>query len=297
MGFISLFKITKSNFICTFIANYLAGEFKLMIFLTCALYIEAKPLIEKLNLKRIDEGKFQIFKNDNITLIVTGSGRLNAAIALTYLLTKSGCSSDDFIINIGICAGTKVLGRAFLINKITDTSTNRTYYPDVLYKHSFYEGELFSGNEILSDGSYPLYDMEAAAIYASAIKFVTADRIAFIKIVSDNFSPDSVKEKVNHLMNQNMSSIEEFISNCNLIIEQSKSQIEQDVLKLFNKLKTSFYCSVTMENILSGLLKFAFSSNINVYDLIEDMKAKEIIPCTNKEEGKKALEYFKKQLL
>ena len=73
-----------------------------MIYIACAIYKEAKPLIEKYNLKRIDDGKFQIFRNDTVTLIITGSGQTNAAIALTYLLYafSTGISCTDAISSI-----------------------------------------------------------------------------------------------------------------------------------------------------------------------------------------------------
>ena len=269
-----------------------------MIYITCAIYKEAKPLIEKYNLKRIDDGKFQIFINEDLVLIITGSGQTSAAIALTYLLTKMNCSQGDFIINIGVCAGLKEVGNAFIINKITDVATNRSYYPDVFYKHSFLESELFSGQSILSEGAYTLYDMEASSIYQSAIKFVTTDRISFIKIVSDNYSPDSLTSDVDTLIASIMPQIDEYILLCKKI--SADETAENTTIKneaQFSQLSNDFHCSVTMENALLELLKFANASGIDIAPVLEDMRNKEMIPCASKKEGKQAFEYFKKQLL
>lgn len=269
-----------------------------MIYITCAIYKEAKPLIEKYNLKRIDDGKFQIFRNDTVTLIITGSGQTNAAIALTYLLAKMGCTQDDFVINIGICAGLKEIEKAFFINKITDVATNRSYYPDVFYKHSFEEAEIFSGQTILSEGAYILYDMEAAAIYQAAVKFVSTDRISFIKIVSDNYSPDSLVTDVDILVKSVVPQIDEYILLCAKISgNKSKDNTDIEVALQLPQLSKDFHCSITMENTLLGLLKFAHASNIDVKPILEDMEHKELLPCANKKEGNQALEYFKKQLL
>ena len=269
-----------------------------MIYIACAIYKEAKPLIEKYNLKRIDDGKFQIFRNDTVTLIITGSGQTNAAIALTYLLAKMRCTQDDFVVNIGICAGLKEIGKAFFINKITDVATNRSYYPDVFYKHSFEEAEIFSGQTILSEGAYILYDMEAAAIYQAAVKFVSTDRISFIKIVSDNYSPDSVIADVDALVKSIMPQIDEYILLCAKILESEANESTDSQFEFqISQLSNDFHCSVTMENTLLGLLKFAHASRIDVKPILEDMETKEMLPCTNKKEGNQALEYFRKQLL
>ena len=268
-----------------------------MIYLICALYPEAKPLIDKFKLKKTDDGKFQIFKDDAITLVITGTGQISAAIATAYVLTKYECHKADFVINIGICAGMLPVKRAYLINKITDVSSGRTYYPDMLYKSAFEESELFSGNSILSEGNYPLYDMEAAAIYQAAIKFISTDRISFIKIVSDNFSPESVKTVINDCLEGNISIIDEYILTCKHIADEIiATEASDDYIHLFDQLKQDFHCSVTMENSLKGLLKYACISKIDVPGIINTMKENEILPCQNKEEGKKALEHFRKQL-
>ena len=48
-----------------------------MIYISVALGVEAKPIIKYFNLKRDNEiKKLQVFKNERITLIVTGTGVL-----------------------------------------------------------------------------------------------------------------------------------------------------------------------------------------------------------------------------
>ena len=269
-----------------------------MIYFITALHPEAKPLIDKYNLKKTDDGKFQIYKNESIILIITGTGQTNAAIAVTYLLTKYNCTNYDFVINIGVCAGLKEAGNAYFINKITDITTARTYYPDVFYNHSFDESEIYSGSQILSDGSYPLYDMEAASIYQSAIKFVSTDRIAFIKIISDNFSPNITGEILSEIIYAKIPLINDYISSCLEICSiDSNPLISNDLLRIFDRLKAEFHCSVTMENNLKGFLRYAFVTSIDTDNIIKEMYANDIIPCKTKEEGKKALEIFKQKLL
>lgn len=53
------------------------------------LSIGAKPIIEKYKLRKYGHSeKFPIYKNENITVIISGVGKVNSAIATTYLLSN-----------------------------------------------------------------------------------------------------------------------------------------------------------------------------------------------------------------
>ena len=60
-----------------------------MLYIVTALYIEAKPLISLFNLKKDNiYTKFQVFSNKNIKLIISGTGKIKSATALTYLISN-----------------------------------------------------------------------------------------------------------------------------------------------------------------------------------------------------------------
>jgi spore photoproduct lyase len=72
-----------------------------MIYIVTALAGEAIPLINAFKLKKdLSFTKFDLFKNDEIRLIVSGIGKIRSSIATTYLLVKNSPSSDDRILNV-----------------------------------------------------------------------------------------------------------------------------------------------------------------------------------------------------
>jgi len=149
-----------------------------MIGIVCAYLKEAKPLIKWFNLKKRDD-KFLIYENEEIKLIISNPGKLNSAIATTYLLSKFEL---DNLINIGIAGSfDKKIGKIFLINKINDN-----LFPDILIKHPFKESEIICFDEVVENGEYSLVDMESEGFFKAATKFLKTHQIFLLKIVSDN---------------------------------------------------------------------------------------------------------------
>ena len=64
---------------------------------------EAAPFIHGLSLVEIENNPFKIYHNNNIYLIISGIGKSNAAIAVTYLIMKYKIMS---IFNIGAAGST-----------------------------------------------------------------------------------------------------------------------------------------------------------------------------------------------
>ena len=78
-----------------------------MIYIFCALYHEAEPLIREYGLKKkTDETCFPVFfdEEENILLTVTGCGMNAAAAAVARICTKRTPQPEDFLVNIGTCA-------------------------------------------------------------------------------------------------------------------------------------------------------------------------------------------------
>lgn len=125
-----------------------------MIYFSTALYCEAQPFIRYYNLKKeVTEHKFQIFKNENVILIITKTGNVNAAIGVTYLCSGRIPGPSDLFINIGVCAAYNndiPIGTLFLCNKIIDQVTDRNYYPDVIFSHPFFESAITSSPCIIN---------------------------------------------------------------------------------------------------------------------------------------------------
>ena len=78
-----------------------------MIYIFCALYHEAEPLIREYGLKKkTDETCFPVFfsEEENILLTVTGCGMNAATAAVARICTKRTPQPADFLVNIGTCA-------------------------------------------------------------------------------------------------------------------------------------------------------------------------------------------------
>jgi len=164
-----------------------------MIILVCALYGEGKPFIQLLNLKKDYKSKsFQLFKNSEYTLIISGTGPINAAAATSYALTASlDSQGPKLILNFGCCAANSTefdIGDIVLINSISDRSTGHKFYPDLLWKWPFEEAAVETVTKVVTDqieSECPLIDMEAAGFFQAASHFLSPHQIQLVKVVLD----------------------------------------------------------------------------------------------------------------
>ncbi|OEG00035.1 hypothetical protein BHF71_06645 [Vulcanibacillus modesticaldus] len=276
-----------------------------MIYIVTAIYHEAKPLIEYYNLKRTHKiSKYQIFENDEIKLIISGTGVFTATIATTYLLTLFNAKTSDLILNIGV-AGTKNkdfhLGQAFLCHKVIYHETNKSYYPDIIIKHPFSEGTLETFSQIVDKSltknfQGDLFDMEGAGFFEAASSFLPPHNIYLVKIVSDFLEPTTVsKEMVTKLINENLTNILKLIQN-SLAINQVNitDLLTEDDYKLLSKIGDNLQLSSTMRHQLIQLAKqfiIRTKHNLSILDDFSDTYVE------SKYEGKKYFEQIKERLL
>ena len=130
-----------------------------MVTIITAMYPEAAPFIEKLKLKKdMSFTKFQLFASDNIRLLITGTGILKAAIAVTAYLNTYSYDASDFFINVGICASDdnfSQVGKIHICDKIIYKDTGFTYYPDMLYPCPFESACLITVSKPMSEAGHP----------------------------------------------------------------------------------------------------------------------------------------------
>lgn len=168
-----------------------------MIFLVTALRSEARPFIDALRMrKRVDVPAFEIFTTDDFALILSGIGKIKSATATTFLLSRSDAFPPAAILNIGVAAASRekgAIGDAFQINKITDESTNRCFFPDLLVGGEFLESDLITVDRpVCNDMHGTLADMEASGFFQAASVFVPLHRIQIVKILSDFTDPTAL---------------------------------------------------------------------------------------------------------
>lgn len=196
-----------------------------MITIVTALYAEAQPFLSALQLKKDSkETKYQLFCSDTVCLIVTGAGSISACAAVTRHFTLHPPKEEDILVNLGIAGALSLstpLNQLFLVTKLTEVSTQHTFYPDILFQNKFQKAELFTVPRPITgmdgDGDYDvtekvtgaydgqnkkylnslpieslefqmpqLVDMETASVYQAALSYISPDRMIFFKAVSDH---------------------------------------------------------------------------------------------------------------
>jgi adenosylhomocysteine nucleosidase len=174
-----------------------------LIGLIIATRVEAAPLVEALGLEAHGESRFPVYKGDGIVLVISGIGKANAAMAVTYCCFAF---HPQWIVNLGAAGSTKVshgLGDVFHVTKVVEwdrpllsSKGPHLHFPHVL--KGFREAVLATQDRPVIDRSArdviapwaDLVDMEGAAVVQAARKLATP--CVLFKFVSD--TPDHEKE-------------------------------------------------------------------------------------------------------
>ena len=159
------------------------------IFIYAALPCEAKPLVEHFNLKKDTTVQpFAVYLNQGICLTVTGLGKSAMAAGVAYTQALFASVEHPVLVNIGI-AGHKdhAVGRLFLIDKITDANSQKSYYPPLVFTPPCATANIQTASrpQLVYDRQH-LCDMEASAFYETAVRFSTGELIHCLKVISDN---------------------------------------------------------------------------------------------------------------
>ena len=271
-----------------------------MLYIVTALYIEAKPLISLFNLKKDNSyTKFQVFSNENIKLIISGTGKIKSATALAYLISNKDIKENDYIINIGFIASSNnnsQLGDIVYISKIQNAYSDTTFYPEMIYKHNFLEGSLTTFDKIIENKieNVEYIDMEAYGFFQTASIFFKRDKIILLKIISDILK-EHIEDRIlidfknENLFNENYKKIYDFLLkfvNTPTDNENNFNNNEQDLIK---KVLENLKLSDTMTYEFFNILKYLKIK----YGNIDILKQYENIEVNSKVQGKKIFEEIK----
>lgn len=167
--------------------------------LIMATFIEAKPFIDLMPFTQVHQAPFPSFRHENKILVISGMGKVNAAMAATF-----GCLTyrPDSVLNLGAAGATGFsisLGEIFQIGKAVEadgfdfnTRTAPVYTPEIL---PGFQTETIATRDIpvlkknhrnSASLSAALVDMESSAIVRVCQKFQT--RCHLFKFVTD--TPD-----------------------------------------------------------------------------------------------------------
>ena len=271
-----------------------------MLYIVTALYIEAKPLISLFNLKKDNTyTKFQVFSNENIKLIISGTGKIKSATALTYLISNKDIKENEYIINIGFIASlnnNSQLGDIVYISKIQNAYSDTTFYPEIIYKHNFLEGSLTTFDKIIDNKieNIEYIDMEAYGFFQTASIFFKKDKIIILKVVSDILK-ENVEDRIlidfkdEKLFNESYKKIYGFLLKFINISDDNKNNFNNNEQDLIKKVLENLKLSDTMTYELFNILKYLKIK----YGNIDILKKYENIEINSKVQGKKIFEEIK----
>ena len=186
-----------------------------------ALKAEAIPLINYYKLSPNNSIGLQMYKNDLLTILITGVEKKNVNKALKEYLKKSKNIDEAKFINIGIAGGVKgncKIGEMFFINKVFDDYLEVDYNiktgkrPNILENHvtTVFEPILNNGQ-----GREGLVDMEAYEICSVLSDFNQLNKVIIIKIVSDFMDSDTKylsSKQIQKLIEKNLYDIDIFLN-------------------------------------------------------------------------------------
>ena len=276
-----------------------------MIYIAVALTVEAKPLITYFKLKKDNEiKKYQVFKNEEIILMITGSGMLQGAIAVTYVLSNLDIGEEDIFVNLGICGAVKTnisIGDIILCNKIINNSSKKNFYPDMLFKHKFREGTLETFFHVvdkrieLDKIQGEIVDMEGAGICEAASLFFSQHQINVIKIVSDYLSTSEITpEKVMELIENKIDKIAKWLEERKKFYVGNKEIFTFEEKENIKKIEENLKLTESMHYEFIELMQYYKIQNKSIENIIlkySDIKIKD------KREGKINFERIRKEII
>ena len=234
-----------------------------MIYLIVAFQAEARSLIDHYQLKPTNEHKWRVYQNREITLALSGSGKIRSAMAATYLYSQFHLNGlqNGLTVNIGLCGSADPkafqLGDMVVINQVVDHGTQRRYFPDMLLQHNLKEAGLATFDRPVTDkgnSSMPLVDMEASGFFEAAAPYFSPDRILCIKIVSDYLDVERIsKNKIQNLFSPVLEEIDRLLQKFNKIHSAQKAILSESDQCLITDLVRHLKLTVTQQHQLKTL--------------------------------------------
>ncbi len=289
-----------------------------MLIIICAMYCEAKGLIKHFCLKKKEYSAFDIYaaSDDRVVLIISQTGRVNAAAAVGCVCGMYAGQYNINIVNFGIAAGrAEDIGKLFLVNKIVDSCQGKTFFPDMLFTTDIDERAVYTQENVVASVDEDanmvngeagiLYDMEAAAIYQAGVHFAGPHQMSFLKLVSDSGvrskkdGAHMAAEAVEGLIAPKMDEIIKYIDTVLLSVQKDKDKysLSSENQMLFAKTVKDMHCSKSMERELMQQFRYHELSQNSLAEEINKMYDEGKLPCRDKRTGKVYFDELKRAVL
>jgi len=255
------------------------------IFIYTALPCEAKALNEHYKLKKdLEVHAFAVYLNNDICLAVSGLGKSAMAAAVAYTQARYSSTEHPVLLNCGIAGHQHhALGELFLIDKITDIDSQKTYYPALITTPPCHRASLQTVSKPqLEYHESELCDMEASAFYEIATRFTSSELIVCLKVISDNqdSSVDAINAKqVSALIAAHLSTIEILLAQTSALA----ASITAPEPQLFKQLLQRYHFTVHQRQQLK--------SQLSRWDVLSDQQPL-LMDDTNLMSGKEILRWL-----
>ena len=210
--------------------------------LVVALACEARPIIEALGLKpRTPSGVFPVYLHANVSLVISGIGKVNAAAATTYLHAVTGEKADEGWLNVGVAGHAYLsIGKGVVAAQITDAATRCRWHPSPVCNDLLDAWELITVDRAEHDyANAAMYDMEGSGYYATARRFSTAELVQCYKVISDNREAPAHRMAANYaqqLIVNNLDDIRAIIQRIDRFAQAyAQLRVEPEVLASFTR--------------------------------------------------------------
>lgn len=228
--------------------------------LVVALPAEAKPLIAHYRLKRLQsEHGFPVYQGAQVSLIVSGVGKVNSAAATAYLQAINHFQKDRIWVNAGIAGHARqAVGQLLLAHQVEDQASGRSWYPPLVIKPEINTEKLLTLDRPSDD--YPasaMVDMEASGFIITAQRFSSSELVHCLKVISDNAEQPVGglnAKRVQELMAADMPKTLDHLRRQlgTLVAELAGLGVPQQILQRFDQ-----HCrfTVSQQHQLEGLLR------------------------------------------
>ena len=265
------------------------------VLLAITLHAEARPVIDRFRLKQDASSGLPVFRRDDVWLTVTGTGSMKSAIATTHLITQVEKGENTVIFNLGIAGHTQQAGEGpvsvgdpFLVNKITERSTGRFFFPDMLARTPLAESPVTTVDRPLdradAGGVEPgLVDMEAAGFYQAAAAFLPPHRIGCVKIVSDHLETRRLdKRRVSELIAGSLEAFEETIAAYRKVSDGGQDVLTDADVRTVERLRSRLRLTASRHRMLADLVR---SYKLHTGSDVPDLSKFTRVTVKTKQEG------------
>ncbi|MDE7297217.1 MAG: hypothetical protein K2N94_00115 [Lachnospiraceae bacterium] len=304
-----------------------------MLYIAAALYEEAIPFFDALSMKKNTSfAHFDLFSGEDSMLLLTKTGAIRAAAAVSSMLTAFPPQKTDLFLSVGTvaCPDSEIpVGTPFILQQITDAASGRTFCPELLFRAPFPRAALTTVHRVLTAEmlkSFPLHapgsdimsntgvlagcppvpmlcDMETSGVCEAALPFFSCEQLFFCRVVSDHgidaqaMSPERLRALVTECTGRCADGLIPWLKEISGLRETSPA-LPPGAVAFCEAAVSALRLSAANAEQLRRLLLYLHLSGVAYLEEMSTLLEKPLhSPCRTKKEGQAYLEQLKEHFL